>query len=251
MNTTILKATMASLALMMSTTVFAASIYVYDKNSGSAAKYGDLTIYNMTSGTVSLSNTSQWGNTYDTGYNDFLVNGKGTIQPYSALQGTNLEFDTLSSVNASARQMSITIQEPTLKSGQTLANNPNYQGNSYDFTLNAGYYSGGRTPWWLVASTSIWTGPANASAGSVSTSGAKPLGNNVIQIYNASYVVTLLACVGVDSTNGLDGSATGNTQIALLISPNFPGIFSQNAVASQFCPLTSDDKDNQAAYNKF
>ena len=246
MNTTILKATLASLALMMSTTVSANAVDVYDKHTGSSAEQGDFTIYNMTSATVSLSKGySGW----DDSYGNFLVNGKGTIQPYSATVGANLKLDVVTGGNASARMMDIAIQEPSLKSGQTLSNNPNYQGGSYSFTLNAGFYSAsnGRAEWFISnASTSTWT-----VTGSQSTSGAKISNIEVVQFYNSSYVVTLLACVGVDSTDGLDGAATGNTQIALLISPNFPGIFSQNAVAGKFCPMTSDDKDNQAAYNKF
>ncbi len=246
MNTTILKATLASLALMMSATV-SASAYVYDKHSGSAARYGDFTIYNMTSATVSLSKGySGW----EDSYGNFLVKGQGTIQPYSAIVGTNLELDNVTGGNASGRDMNISIQEPSLKSGQTLVNNPNYQGKSYAFTLEAGFYSvsDGRAKWSVsYSSTPAWQ---NANK---STSGAIGMGlvGGSSQMYNSSYVVSLISCVAVDSTNGLDGAASGSTQIVLLIAPNFSGIFSQNAVANKFCPMISDDKDNQAAYNKF
>ncbi len=246
MNTTILKATMVSFALMMSASASAGSVTVYDSHSGSKAAKGDFTIYNMTSATVSLDDKDGTWSANNTDYSKMLVNGKATIDPYSGLQNSDLSLE-LKQYGSYKMTLVITIQEPTLNSGQTLVNNPNYQGNSYKFNLVAPYGTGPSYYWEITYdSTQDW------KYSSQSTSGAQGFNSvNTSQIYNSSYVVSLLSCQTADSADGIDGDATGNSQIVLLINPNFPDMFSQNAAISKMCPIGQGDKDNQAQYNKF
>lgn len=98
----------------------------------------------------------------------------------------------------------------------------------------------GSTNIWTITNMASWWD--NAIAG-----GNYP---SIAKIRAADFVVSLFACMHIDSGDGITGVG-GPTQIVLLLSDAQHSDFSQSPVSGKFCANAKDDRDTgEFSYNK-